>query len=86
MLDYLVSVNVCFKIQQFFIFRLLLFFYYYYFRHEGRNWYTSHRGRLWIAAAAKQPDPRVVAEMENMYRILRGGAVPELTYVAFHNM
>lgn len=23
--------------------------------HEGRNWYTTHRGRLWIHAASKQP-------------------------------
>merc|ERR1712150_265120 len=23
--------------------------------HEGRNWYTPHRGRLWIHAASKQP-------------------------------
>ena len=23
--------------------------------HEGRTWYSSHRGRLWIHAAAKVP-------------------------------
>eukprot|EP00047_Mylnosiga_fluctuans_P006756 m.248950 g.248950 ORF g.248950 m.248950 type:complete len:539 (-) comp15897_c0_seq1:183-1799(-) len=32
--------------------------------HEGRVWYTSHRGRLWIAAAAKEPDPEDVAAFE----------------------
>ncbi|XP_029936754.1 activating signal cointegrator 1 isoform X1 [Myripristis murdjan] len=37
-------------------------------RVEGRSWYTSHRGRLWIAAAAKKPTPQEIAEVENMYR------------------
>ncbi|XP_074522685.1 activating signal cointegrator 1 [Halichoeres trimaculatus] len=37
-------------------------------RVEGRTWYTSHRGRLWIAAAAKKPTPQEVAEVETMYR------------------
>ncbi|CAK6973602.1 activating signal cointegrator 1 [Scomber scombrus] len=35
---------------------------------EGRTWYTSHRGRLWIAAAAKNPTPQEIAEVEGMYR------------------
>ncbi|XP_060887257.1 activating signal cointegrator 1 [Labrus mixtus] len=37
-------------------------------RVEGRTWYTSHRGRLWIAAAAKKPTPQEVTEVESMYR------------------
>lgn len=37
-------------------------------RAEGRTWYTSHRGRLWIAAAAKKPTPQEITEVENMYR------------------
>lgn len=37
-------------------------------RVEGRTWYTSHRGRLWIAAAAKKPTPQEAAEVEAMYR------------------
>ncbi|KAM9409483.1 activating signal cointegrator 1 isoform 1-T1 [Pholidichthys leucotaenia] len=37
-------------------------------RVEGRTWYTSHRGRLWIAAAAKKPTPQEIAEVETMYR------------------
>ncbi|XP_015250119.1 PREDICTED: activating signal cointegrator 1-like [Cyprinodon variegatus] len=39
-------------------------------RVEGRTWYTSHRGRLWIAAAAKKPTPQEIAEVEQMYRCL----------------
>ncbi|KAL2088449.1 hypothetical protein ACEWY4_015348 [Coilia grayii] len=37
-------------------------------RVEGRSWYTSHRGRLWIAAAAKRPTPQEIAQVEDMYR------------------
>lgn len=37
-------------------------------RVEGRTWYTSHRGCLWIAAAAKKPTPQEVAEVEAVYR------------------
>ncbi|XP_059926841.1 activating signal cointegrator 1 isoform X1 [Gadus macrocephalus] len=36
-------------------------------RMEGRTWYTSHRGRLWISAAAKKPTPQEIAEVESMY-------------------
>ncbi|XP_067105193.1 activating signal cointegrator 1 isoform X1 [Osmerus mordax] len=37
-------------------------------RVEGRTWYTSHRGRLWIAAAGKKATPQEITEVENMYR------------------
>uniref|UniRef100_A0A672QY18 Activating signal cointegrator 1-like n=1 Tax=Sinocyclocheilus grahami TaxID=75366 RepID=A0A672QY18_SINGR len=37
-------------------------------RVEGRMWYTSHRGRLWIAAAANRPAPQEIAEVEAMHR------------------
>ncbi|XP_066598962.1 activating signal cointegrator 1 isoform X2 [Prorops nasuta] len=37
--------------------------------HEGRTWYTPHRGRLWIAAAAKAPDPEDVSKVEQFYRL-----------------
>lgn len=37
-------------------------------RVEGRTWYTSHRGRLWITAAAKKPTPQEIAAVEDMYR------------------
>ncbi|XP_074862770.1 activating signal cointegrator 1 [Carettochelys insculpta] len=39
-------------------------------RVEGRTWYTSHRGRLWIAATARRPSPQEVSELEATYRIL----------------
>ncbi|XP_060074241.1 activating signal cointegrator 1-like isoform X2 [Ylistrum balloti] len=38
--------------------------------HEGRTWYTAHRGRLWIAATAKTPSPEETADMEQTYRYL----------------
>lgn len=44
-----------------------------YFRHEGRTWYTSHRGRLWIAAASKPPTDQEIKETENFYKMLLGG-------------
>ena len=44
-------------------------------RHEGRTWYTSHRGRLWIAATVKPPDQNVVRALENQYRVLYPGKV-----------
>lgn len=37
-------------------------------RVEGRTWYSSHRGRLWIAAAAKRPTPQEITQVEAMYR------------------
>lgn len=37
-------------------------------KHEGRSWYTSHRGRLWIAATAKPVDPDEVKVMQNFYK------------------
>ncbi|KFQ32555.1 Activating signal cointegrator 1 [Mesitornis unicolor] len=37
---------------------------------EGRTWYTSHRGRLWIAATAKRPSPQEISELETTYRML----------------
>lgn len=37
-------------------------------RVEGRTWYTSHRGRLWIAAAAKKPTAEEIAAVGKMYR------------------
>lgn len=37
-------------------------------RHEGRSWYTSHRGRLWIASTAKPVDPEAIKEIEAFYR------------------
>ncbi|XP_055382508.1 activating signal cointegrator 1 [Condylostylus longicornis] len=39
-------------------------------KHEGRPWYTSHRGRLWIASTAKQVDIEEVKRMEHFYRVI----------------
>ena len=35
---------------------------------EGRTWYTAHRGRLWIAAAAKAPTEEETAAIEGFYQ------------------
>ncbi|CAH0552081.1 unnamed protein product [Brassicogethes aeneus] len=37
-------------------------------QHEGRTWPTTHRGRLWIAAAAKPPEEDEMAALESFYR------------------
>lgn len=39
-------------------------------RHEGRTWYTAHRGRLWIAATSKPADADEVKRVEAFYRRL----------------
>nr|XP_033776534.1 activating signal cointegrator 1 isoform X2 [Geotrypetes seraphini] len=39
-------------------------------RVEGRTWYSSHRGRLWIAATAKRPAPQEISQLEASYRML----------------
>ncbi|XP_043677103.1 activating signal cointegrator 1 [Vespula pensylvanica] len=39
--------------------------------HEGRTWYSSHRGRLWIASTAKTPTKEDISEVEHMYRVLK---------------
>lgn len=41
-------------------------------RHEGRTWYSTHRGRLWIAAAAKKPTEEEVNAVENSHRQIVG--------------
>lgn len=41
-------------------------------RHEGRTWYTAHRGRLWIAATARPADAEEVQRVEAFYRQLYG--------------
>ncbi|XP_071106236.1 activating signal cointegrator 1-like [Haliotis cracherodii] len=38
--------------------------------HEGRTWYTAHRGRLWIAATSKSPNTQETHEVEQMYQYL----------------
>lgn len=35
---------------------------------EGRNWYTKHRGRLWVASTVQIPCKETVDEVETRYR------------------
>lgn len=39
-------------------------------RHEGRSWYSAHRGRLWIASTAKPVEMDEVKKMEQFYKAL----------------
>ncbi|XP_011347344.2 activating signal cointegrator 1 [Ooceraea biroi] len=39
--------------------------------HEGRSWYSSHRGRLWIASAAKVPSTEEISSLQHAYRVLK---------------
>ncbi|XP_067125576.1 activating signal cointegrator 1-like, partial [Centruroides vittatus] len=43
-------------------------------QHEGRTWYTSHRGRLWIHAGAKVPTQQEILQLENSTRIIKGAS------------
>lgn len=49
------------------------------FRHEGRTWYTAHRGRLWIASAAKVPTADEISHTNNFYRLLKGGIIQHIS-------
>lgn len=44
-------------------------------KHEGRPWYTSHRGRLWIASTAKPVDVEEVRQLEQFYRSYYNGTM-----------
>ncbi|XP_015179609.1 PREDICTED: activating signal cointegrator 1 isoform X4 [Polistes dominula] len=46
--------------------------------HEGRTWYSSHRGRLWIASTAKTPTAGDISEIEHFYRILKNEQYREM--------
>ncbi|XP_053949748.1 activating signal cointegrator 1 [Anastrepha ludens] len=37
-------------------------------KHEGRVWYSEHRGRLWIASTVKDPHPEEIEELKNFYK------------------
>ena len=49
-------------------------------RDEGRTWYSSHRGRLWIHAASKVPTDQEVAEVHDFYRLYYGRKTPLEVY------
>ncbi|VVC34702.1 Zinc finger, C2HC5-type,Zinc finger, RING/FYVE/PHD-type,ASCH domain,PUA-like domain [Cinara cedri] len=40
--------------------------------HEGRTWFTPHRGRLWIASTAQKPNEEDIKRMETFYKHLKG--------------
>lgn len=42
-------------------------------RHEGRTWYSPHRGRLWIASAAKVSLREDIEAVEEFYRLFLQG-------------
>lgn len=42
-------------------------------KHEGRTWFSSHRGRLWIAATAKPVEAEAIQQMEDFYKKLYNG-------------
>jgi len=37
-------------------------------KHEGRSWYSAHRGRLWIASTVKAPTAEEIISLETDYR------------------
>lgn len=40
-----------------------------YRRHEGRTWYSAHRGKLWIASTAKPVNMDEVETMQRFYQL-----------------
>ena len=40
--------------------------------HEGRTWYSQHRGRVWIHAGSKVPTQEEIQELEQFYRLHYG--------------
>ncbi len=36
-------------------------------RAEGRGWYSTHRGRLWIAATSQVPDSKDILRIQQFY-------------------
>lgn len=44
-------------------------------QHEGRSWYSAHRGRLWIAATAKECDAADATELAEFYASHHPGKV-----------
>lgn len=49
-------------------FEKYLYYTIYLIRHEGRVWYSEHRGRLWIASTVKDPHPEEIDELKNFYK------------------
>jgi len=36
--------------------------------HEGRSWYSAHRGRLWVHSGSKVPSAEDIQTLENFYK------------------
>lgn len=51
------------------------------YRCEGRSWYSAHRGKLWIAAASKEPSERDIAEVQQFYLALHGGECVHISQI-----
>eukprot|EP00041_Stephanoeca_diplocostata_P038312 m.1497248 g.1497248 ORF g.1497248 m.1497248 type:complete len:220 (+) comp25198_c0_seq9:114-773(+) len=47
-------------------------------QHEGRSWYSAHRGRMWIAATAKPCEEESVRELEEFYKSYHGSGMLHL--------
>lgn len=50
-------------------------------KHEGRPWYTSHRGRLWIASTAKPVEPAAIEQMEAFYKRHYNGLCRQFIFI-----
>ncbi|XP_075736492.1 activating signal cointegrator 1-like isoform X5 [Rhipicephalus microplus] len=49
-------------------------------KHEGRAWFTTYRGRLWIHAACKQPSQEDITEVTGIYRQIVKAETEELKF------
>ena len=47
-----------------------------FYRHEGRVWYTPHRGRLWIASTRQEPSVDDIKTVQQLYQSLHDGQKP----------
>ena len=48
------------------------------YSHEGRSWYSAHRGILWIASTAKAPQSGEITGVEDFYRKYYSGLFSDL--------
>lgn len=46
-------------------------------RHEGREWNTEHRGRLWIASTREKPTDELVEQIETQYKQMNRKGFPK---------
>jgi len=51
--------------------------------HEGRSWYSSHRGILWIASTSKAPQSSEITAVEDFYRKYYSGLFLDLVSLAW---